>query len=141
MPQLTYDAKTAGGPISAVRENRIAICSVNCSMYVHGFTPAQLAKGQNPRLPSALSDGMPAFEGETTSPVIAEHLNTISSARKAFASAQTSAKLKRALRKPIRSYCDAIYDHGDNIFYKLPDQHWWQGPAAVIGCDGKVVLI
>ena len=91
--------------------------------------------------PSNLSDGLPALEGETTSPVIAEHLNTIASARKAFASAQTSAKLKRALRKPIRSYCDAIYNHGDNVFYKLPDQRRWQGPAAVIGCDGKVVLI
>ena len=118
-----------------------AVSIRNCSMYVHGFTPPQLAIGQIPRLSSTLSDGLPAFEGETTSPVIAEHLNTIASARKAFASAQTSAKLKRALRKPIRSYCDAIYNHGDNVFYKLPDQHHWQGPAAVIGRDGKVVLI
>ena len=118
-----------------------AVSIRNCSMYAHGFTPAQLAIGQNPRLPSALSDGLPALEGETTSPVIAEHLNTIASARRAFASAQTSAKLKRALRKPIRSYCDAIYNHGGNVFHKLPDQRRWQGPAAVIGCDGKVVLI
>ena len=99
-----------------------AVSIRNCSMYVHGFTPAQLAIGQNPRLPSALSDGLPALERETTSPVIAEHLNTIASARKPFASAQTRAKLNRALRKPIRSYCDAIYNHGDNVFYKLPDQ-------------------
>ena len=118
-----------------------AVSIRNCSMYVHGFTPAQLAIGQNPRLPSAISDGLLALEGETTSSVIAEHLNTIESARKAFASAQTSAKLKRALRKPIRSYCDAIFNHGDNVFYKLPNQRWWQGPAAVIGRDGKVVLI
>ena len=96
-----------------------AVSIRNCSMYVHGFTPAQLGIGQNPRLPSALSDGLPALEGETTSP----------------------AKLKRALRKPIRSYCDASYNHGDNVFYKLPDQRRWQGLAAVIGRDGKVVLI
>ena len=51
-----------------------AVSIRNCSMYVHGFTPAQLAIGQNPRLPSALSDGLPALEWETTSPVIAEHL-------------------------------------------------------------------
>ena len=110
-------------------------------MYVHGFTPDQLAIGQNLRLPSAFSDGLPALEEETTSPVIAKHLNTLASAGEAFASAQTSAKLKRALRKPIRSYCDAIYDHGDTVFYKLPDQHRWQGPAGVIGRDGNVVLI
>ena len=118
-----------------------AVSIRNCSMYVHGFTPAQLAICQNPRLPSGLSDGLPALEGEITSSVIAEHLNTIASARKAFTSAQTSAKLKRALRKFIRSYSDAIYNHGDNVFYKLPDQRRWQGPAAVIGHDGKVVLI
>ena len=34
-----------------------------------------------------------------------------------------------------------IYNHSDNVFCKLPDQRQWQGPAAVIGLDGKVVLI
>ena len=53
-------------------------------MYVHGFIPVQLPIGQNPRLPSALSDGLPALEGETTRSVIAEHLNTIASARIVF---------------------------------------------------------
>ena len=99
-----------------------AVSIRNCSMCVHGFTPAQLAIGQNPRLPSALSDGLPALEGEATSSVIVEHLNTTASARKPFASVQTSAKLKKALRKPIRSYCDVIYNHNDKVFCKLPDQ-------------------
>ena len=65
-----------------------AVSIRNCSMYVHDYTPVQLAIGQNPRLPSALSDGLPALEGETTSSVIAEHLNTITSARKAFGQCQ-----------------------------------------------------
>ena len=39
-----------------------AVSIRNCSMYVHGFTPAQLATGQNPRLPSALSDVLAALE-------------------------------------------------------------------------------
>ena len=64
-----------------------AVSIRNCSMYVHGFTPTQLALGQNSRLPSALSDGLPALERKTTSSVIAENLNTIASAGKAFASA------------------------------------------------------
>ena len=118
-----------------------AVSIRNCSMFVLVFTPALLAIGQTPRLPSAFSDGLPALEGKAKCSVNAERLNTIASARKAFASAQTSAKLKRALRKPIRSYCDTIYNHSDNVFYKLPDQHRWQGPVAVIGRDGKVVPI
>ena len=130
LPQLSHETAL-----------QYAVSIRNCSMYVHGFTPAQLAIGENPTLLSALSDGLPALEGETKSSVIVEHLITIASARKAFASAQTSAKLKRALRKPIKNYCYAIYSHGDNVFYKLPDQRRWQGPAAVIGRDCKVVLI
>ena len=95
-------------------------------MYVYGFIPAQITIGQKPRLSSALSDGLPALEGETTSSVIVEHLNTIASERKAFASAQTSAKLKMAYQELL--CCD---NHGDNALYKLPDQHRWQGPATV----------
>ena len=34
-----------------------------------------------------------------------------------------------------------ICNHGDNISYKLPDQRQWQGPAAVIGHDGKVANV
>ena len=56
----------------------------NTCMFVHYFTPAQLAIGQNPRLPSALHDDLPALKGVTTSPTIATHLNAIASAQKAF---------------------------------------------------------
>ncbi|XP_066921692.1 uncharacterized protein [Clytia hemisphaerica] len=113
----------------------------NTCMFVHGFTPAQLAIGQNPRLPSALHDDLPALEGVTTSPTIATHLNAIASARKAFIHAQTSSKLRKALQHPIREYCDRVYQYGDHVFYKLPDDRRWQGPAAVIGVDGKVVML
>ena len=113
----------------------------NTCMFVHGFTPAQLAIGQNPRLPSALHDDLPALEGVTTSPTIATHLNAIASARKAFIHAETSSKLRKALQHPIREYCDRVYQYGDHVFYKLPDDRRWQGPATVIGVDGKVVML
>lgn len=56
----------------------------NTCMFVRGFFPAQLAIGQNPRLPSVLHDDLPALEGITSSPIINDHLNAIAAARKAF---------------------------------------------------------
>ena len=44
-----------------------AVSVRNCCLYVCGFTPAQLAIGQNPKLPSTL----PVPEGCTTSSIIA----------------------------------------------------------------------
>ena len=118
-----------------------AVAIRNTCMYVNGFTPAQLVFGQAPRLPSAFSDDLPALEGATTSSVVADHLNALAGARKAFASAENSAKLKKALLKPVRGYCDIIFKGGDQVYYKLPMENRWQGPAVVIGQDGKVVQI
>ena len=118
-----------------------AVSIRNCCMYVRGFTPAQLAIGQNPKLPSTFHDDLPALEGVTTSSVIAEHLNTIATARKAFVQAEISAKLRKALKHPVRPYADIIYKQGDQCFYKLPNERRWQGPATVVGVDGKVILI
>ena len=44
-----------------------AVSVRNCCLYVCGFTPAQLAIGQNPKLPLTL----PVPEGCTTSSIIA----------------------------------------------------------------------
>ena len=68
-------------------------------------------------------------------------LNTIANARKAFVRAETSAKLHKALKHPLRSYCDNVYKQVDNVSYKLPIDKCWQGPATVIGTDGKVIII
>ena len=48
----------------------------------------------------------PTLEGCTTSPTVAEHLNALVNARKAFTQIETSCKLKKALKHPVRSYCD-----------------------------------
>ena len=61
-------------------------------IYVRGSTPAQLAIGQNPKLLSTFHDSLPTLEGCTNSSIIAQNLNAIAAARKAFVHAKTSAK-------------------------------------------------
>ena len=99
-----------------------AVLVRNCCLYVNGFTPSQLAIGQNPKLPSPFHDDLPVLEGCTTSPNIAKHLNALVNAQKAFTQIETSCKLKKALKHPVCSYCDIKYAQANPVFYKLPDE-------------------
>ena len=118
-----------------------AVSVRNCWMFVRGFTPCQLAFGHNPRLPTVNDAELPALSSETSSPVVAEYFNNLELARQAFVQAENSSKLKRALKKSVRSHCSAVFVNGDEVFYKNPNNRRWQGPATVIGQDRKVVLL
>ena len=48
-----------------------AVSVRNCCLYVCGFTPAQLAIGQNPKLSSTFHDSLPVPEECTTSSITA----------------------------------------------------------------------
>ena len=80
-----------------------AVNAKNCLQMVGGFSPYQLVYGRNPKLPSTLSDELPALEGTTSSEMVAKHLNASHSARKAFIAAEASEKIRRALRHKVKS--------------------------------------
>ena len=41
----------------------------------------------------------------------------------------------------MRSYSDAVYCHGDLVYYKRLDSPKWKGPASVLGKEGQQVLL
>ena len=113
-------------------------------MYIRGYTTAEIAIGKTPKFPSATQDEWPALEENTSSPVIAQHLNhlnAISAARKAYTEADLSSKLRKALKHPVRPYSDIIYWQNNTVYDKLPHENRWQGPAIVIGQDNKVAIV
>ena len=61
-----------------------AVSAKNSLQNFHGFSPNQLVFGRNPNYPSILHDKLPALEGVTNSEIVAENLNAMHSARKAF---------------------------------------------------------
>ena len=63
---------------------------------LHGFNPNQLVFGKNPTLPSVTLNKPPALEGITACDVVAENLNAMHAARKAYI--ESSEKIRRALR-------------------------------------------
>ncbi len=118
-----------------------AVNAKNTLSNVYGYSPYQLVFGKNPNIPSVLSDKLPALEGVTASQVIAEHLNAITAARKAFVEAEASDKIKRALARKTRPATSLIFETGDKVFYKRNDSDKWKGPATVIGKEKHQIFI
>lgn len=117
-----------------------ALMAKNTMQNVHGYSPHQLVFGQNPNLPSVLTDMPPALEGTTKSEWVAKHISALHASRKAFTEAECSERIRRALRKQLRP-TDEKYEMGDKVYYKRADNPEWKGPGAVIGQDGAVVFV
>ena len=108
---------------------------------VNGFTPFQLSIGTNPKLPSTLTDKIPALTTPVTSKTLSEHLQAIHKAREAFIQCENSERIRRALSHNVRSSGDIKYLTGDSVYYKRDSSSAWHGPGKVLGQDGQQVLI
>ena len=74
--------------------------SAKNSMQNHlGFTPIQLVTGTLPNIPSILNSDLLALEEADSN----NHLNAMYAARRAFVKAESSDKIKRAPRHPVRT--------------------------------------
>ena len=98
-----------------------AVHAKNSLANVHGFSPAQLTLGHNPEIPTVLNNKPPAMEERDSDDIIMEHLQAMKLARREFIKAETSEKLKRALRHNIRPSVKNIYVPGDLVYYKRKD--------------------
>ena len=117
-----------------------ALMAKNTMQNVHGYSPHQLVFGQNPNLPSVLTDKPPALEGTTKSEWVAQHITALHAARRAFTEAECSERIRRALRKQTR-HTDENYESGDRVYYRRVDCPEWKGPGVVIGQDGAVIFV
>lgn len=117
-----------------------AVNAKNCLKMWNGFSSYQLVFGENPNLPSIMDARPPALEGTTISETLAKHLTAMHAARRAFVQSEADEKIRRALRHKIRT-SNAVYHHGDRVYYKRDGNNKWKGPGSIIGQDGKIVLI
>ena len=138
---LMLEKIIAGDP-NCKLENALAwaIHSKNCLEMSAGYSPYQLVFGRNPKLPSVLHDDPPALEGKTINSTFADHLNTLFSARQAFVKAESSEKIRRALRYKVRTI-GRIYNNGDKVYFKRDNELEWRGPGVVIGHYSRIVTI
>ena len=106
-----------------------------------GYSPNQLVFGYNPNFPSVLTDLPPALNATTSSDIIRKNLEAMHSARKNHIEAESSQKIRRALRQKTRTYADESFSNDEKVFYKRRSWKGWRGPGTVIGQEGKIVLI
>ena len=63
------------------------------------------------------------------------------SARQNYVAAESSEKIRRALRHNLKSYSDVVYNNGDKVYYRRKNFKGWKGPGVVLGVDGQFVLV
>ena len=117
-----------------------AVSAKNSLQNQEGFSPNQLVFGFNPNYPSVLHDKLPALENSSKD-IIRQTTNAIHSARRNYIAAESSERIRRALRHNVRTYSDTVYINGDRVYYRRKDYKGWKGPAVVMGADGQFVLI
>ena len=128
---LQYDRETA---------LKTAVFAKNSMLHHDGLSPYQIAFGCGPRLPSICTNQPPALECTTTSESVSKLLFKLNDARRFFIEADSSNRIKRALKSNVR-YDNGPFVLGDRVFYKRESDDRWKAPAIVIGQDGAVVYV
>ena len=117
-----------------------SVSAKNCLQNVNGYSPNQLVFGINANIPSILTDAPPALEKSHTD-LIRSKLTAIHSARQNFVKAESSERIRRALRHQVRTFAEERYEQGDKVYFKRKDYRGWKGPAIVLGSERNFVLI
>ena len=90
-------------------------CSAKNSLLNHnGYTPNQLVFGKSIRLPSVATDKLRALES-MSSDMIRKKLLLMHKSRIAYLQAESSQRIKRALKHKTRTYCEVDYQCGDKV--------------------------
>ncbi|KAI8519243.1 hypothetical protein Bbelb_025000 [Branchiostoma belcheri] len=103
-----------------------------------GYSPYQIVFGRNPVLPGF--ETHPPSTNDIKGDVLLNHLTALAAARRAFTEAESSERVRRALRRTIR-ISERQYAPNDQVYYKRDDSSEWFGPAKVIAQDGKIVFL
>ena len=103
-----------------------AVSAENALQNCSGYSPNQLVFVRNVNMPTVLEDKLSALESNTSGDIIRKNLEALHSARKNFIQAESSERIRQALRHNVCTYAD---------------ESGWSGPATVLGHDGQFVLV
>ena len=118
-----------------------AVSTKNTLSNISGYSPNVLVFGRNPNEPSVLHDSIPAMEPCTASEIVRKNMNLRAAARKAYIAADSSERIRRALRMKLRTSNSTVVNNGDSVFYRREKSDTWRGPGIVIGSDSQLVIV
>ena len=117
-----------------------AVSAKNSLINHNGFSPNQIMFGRQPNLPSIANDKLPALEGTTVSEKVSNNISALYAARRAFAIADSSERIRKALRHKTRPF-SGNFAIGDNVYFKRSESNEWKSPAKVLGQEGVVIFL
>jgi len=115
-----------------------ACTAKNAMCMFAGYSPYQIVFGRNPVLPGF--ETHPPSTNDIEGDILLKHLTALAAARRAFTEAESSERVRRALRHKIR-IAERHYAPNDHVYYKRDDSSEWFGPAKVVVQDGKIVFL
>ena len=117
-----------------------AVYTRNMMLNVHGYSPAQILTGKQPRMPGATADNAPSADNiEIDSRAVQKTVNVMHKTRQAWAQTDNSNRLREAMKVP-ESHLER-YENGENVCYKFGKDSRWHGPGKVIGQENKIIYI
>lgn len=135
-------------PSASFQELQDHACFAKNSLSVHGCASLfQLATGSQPRVPSALSDAMPAMQAGhlPKQEDLARTVAMLAASRAAFSRAEASQSVRRALNRRVPGDPGRVYQPGGVVRYWEQSQSTLRcgmhGPAVVVSQDGRVVRV
>lgn len=118
-----------------------ALSAKNSLQMSGGYSPYQLVMGKNPSLPNIIDNSLPAMEETSASKQLEDNLRAMRKAREEFVKAESSAKIKRAIKSQVRTCNDVTIENGEKVLYKRNNSDRWHGPGVVIGRDGQTFVV
>ena len=110
---------------------------------VQGFSPAQLVFGSNTKVPDYSNIKEISQMKETCKKkYLVEKVNAMLLAREKMLKAESSMKLKRALKSKVENSQCTHYLNNDRVYFRreLKEKNW-TGPGRVVGQLGSIVVI
>ena len=95
-----------------------AINAKNCLQNSYGFSPNQVVFRKNPNLPNVPENKPLALENVTTIELVANNLNAVHAATKAFVKTEASEKLRRAILRKVRPSTSLNFQLEDKVYFK-----------------------
>lgn len=117
-----------------------AVFAKNIRVGSIGYSPHQIVFGQNPRIPGAIDNELPAQSTKSELAMIQDRLQRIFAARNALSQIDNAARLKMAA-KVTHSGKMVFVRQGEEVFYRMGLEEDWRGPGRVLGQDGKQIFI
>ena len=119
---------------------KAALFTKNMMVNKEGYSSYQIVTGNQPRIPGVPYNDPPANEVETSSEAVRRKLTNMFGTREKYMKAENDRRIKTALNSRIPAPKLEKYEEGEEVWYRHGEKGW-EGPAAVIGQQNKIIFL